>query len=134
MIPEFKQFILPVLQFLGDGKSHTIKECTNNIQQIFSLSNEEMEQLLPSGSEGIVKNRTNWALTYLKKSGLAYSEKRGIFQITKSGKELLKNPLLPPPHCSPPTPSVPSPPPKPTTHSNITLHSKKSIPNSQMTY
>ncbi len=51
-----------------------------------------MEQLLPSGSEGIVKNRTNWALTYLKKSGLAYSEKRGIFQITKSGKELLKNP------------------------------------------
>ena len=95
MIPEFKQFILPVLQFLGDGKSHTIKECTNNIQQVFSLSNEDMEQLLPSGSEGIVKNRTNWALTYLKKSGLAYSEKRGIFQITKIGEELLKNPPNP---------------------------------------
>lgn len=95
MIPEFKQFILPVLQFLGDGKSHTIKECTNNIQQIFSLSNEEMEQLLPSGSEGIVKNRTNWALTYLKKAGLVFSEKRGIFQITKTGEELLKNPPNP---------------------------------------
>ena len=95
MIPEFKQFILPVLQFLGDGKSHTIKECTNNIQQKFSLSNEEMEQLLPSGSEGIVKNRTNWALTYLKKSGLAHSEKRGIFQITKPGEDLLKNPPNP---------------------------------------
>ncbi len=95
MIPEFKQFILPVLRFLGDGKSHTIKECTNNIQQIFSLSDEEMEQLLPSGSEGVVKNRTNWALTYLKKSGLAYSEKRGIFQITRTGEDLLKNPPNP---------------------------------------
>jgi len=95
MIPEFKQFILPVLRFLGDGKSHTIKECTNNIQQIFSLSDEEMEQLLPSGSEGVVKNRTNWALTYLKKSGLAYSEKRGIFQITRTGEALRKNPPNP---------------------------------------
>jgi len=95
MIPEFKQFILPVLKYLGDGKSHTIKECTSNIQQVFSLSNEDMEQMLPSGSEGMVRNRTNWALTYLKKAGLAYSEKRGIFQITKSGIELLKNPPNP---------------------------------------
>ena len=51
--------------------------------------------MLPSGSEGMVRNRTNWALTYLKKAGLAYSEKRGIFQITKSGEELLKNPPNP---------------------------------------
>lgn len=95
MIPEFKQFILPVLQFLNDGKSHMIKKCTEHIQQEFSLTDEEMEQMLPSGSEGIVKNRTSWALTYLKKAGLVHSEKRGIFQITKSGEEFLKNPPNP---------------------------------------
>lgn len=95
MIPEFKQFILPVLQYLNDGKSHTVKECTEHIQQVFSLKEEDIEQLLPSGTVGVVRNRTQWALTYLKKAGLAHSEKRGLFQITKSGEELLKNPPNP---------------------------------------
>ena len=92
MIPEFKQFILPVLQFLNDGKDHTVKECTEHIQHVFSLTGEDMEQLLPSGTVGVVKNRTQWALTYLKKAGLTLSEKRGVFQISETGKKLLENP------------------------------------------
>lgn len=92
MIPEFKQFILPVLQFLKDGKSHTVKECTEHIKQAFSLTDDDMEQLLPSGTVGVVKNRTQWALTYLKKASLTHSEKRGVFQISEMGIKLLENP------------------------------------------
>ena len=92
MIPEFKQFILPVLQSLKNGKIHTVNECSNNIQQTFSLTEEDMEQLLPSGTVGVVKNRTQWALTYLKRAGLASSEKRGEYHISPEGEKLLKNP------------------------------------------
>jgi len=46
--------------------------------------------LLPSGQQGIFKNRTGWARTYLKKAGLLEAPKRGIFKITDRGLQTLR--------------------------------------------
>lgn len=92
MIPEFKYFALPVLSYLSDGANHTIADCLPRMKEVFSLSDEEMQELLPSGASTIVKSRTQWSLTYLKHAGLVKSEKRGVYSITEDGRELLKNP------------------------------------------
>ena len=92
MIPEFKYFALPVLRHLSDGKNYTIADCLPMIKGVFSLTDEEMEELLPSKAYTIVKSRTQWSLTYLKQAGLVKSEKRGGYSITADGVELLKNP------------------------------------------
>ena len=92
MIPEFKDFILPVLQSLNDGKTHTVKDCTLAMKHNFSLTEEDMDKLIPSGIISVVKSRTQWSLTYLKRAGLAMSKKRGEYKISDEGEKLLMNP------------------------------------------
>lgn len=43
----------------------------------FGLSNEEREQLLPSGKQRVLHNRIHWAKTYLTKAGLLESPSAG---------------------------------------------------------
>ena len=59
----------------------------------FSLSDTERAELLPSGQQGVFKNRIGWAKSYLKKAGLIEALKRGVFKITDRGvKTLATNP------------------------------------------
>ncbi len=53
------------------------------------MSEEDRTKLLPSGQQPIFYNRVGWARTYLKKAGLLEDPKRGYFQITNRGKEVL---------------------------------------------
>lgn len=53
------------------------------------MSDEELKQLLPSGTQGVFVNRVGWARTYLQKAGLLASPGRGQFQITLAGQALL---------------------------------------------
>ena len=46
--------------------------------------------MLPSGQQTIVDNRIGWARTYLKKAGLITQPKRGLFQITERGQNVLR--------------------------------------------
>lgn len=56
------------------------------------LSDEEREQLLPSGKQRVLHNRIHWAKFYLTKAGLLESPKRGRFVITAAGQQVLANP------------------------------------------
>jgi restriction system protein len=53
------------------------------------LSDEERNELLPSGGQGVFNNRVHWARTYLKQAGLLDAPRRGYFQITDRGLSLL---------------------------------------------
>ena len=88
-IPDYETVMLPLMQFVADGKDHTINEATNHLSDLFKLTPEEREQRIPSGQSSYVKNRTGWAKTYLKKAGLLSSPKRGVIQITDRGREVL---------------------------------------------
>lgn len=50
-IPDFQSIMLPLLKFAADGKEHSIQEAIDHISEVFKPSREEMNELLPSGSE-----------------------------------------------------------------------------------
>jgi len=89
-IPDYQTLMLPLLKIADDGKEHLLKESINILSEQFNLSDDDISALLPSGTQTIIYNRIGWARTYMKKAGLLTSPKRGHFQITEKGKELLK--------------------------------------------
>lgn len=88
-IPDYQTVMLPLLQFLKDGKEHNIGEVVESLVDQFMLSTEERQQLLGSGQQTIIRNRAGWARTYLKKPGLLESTRRGFFRITDRGLSVL---------------------------------------------
>jgi len=89
-IPDYQEIMLPLLKFAGDKKEHSIREAIEHISQVFNLSEDEKRELLPSGQQTIITNRTAWARTYLKMAGLLDSPKRSYFRITDLGLNVLK--------------------------------------------
>ena len=83
--------MLPLLEFAGDNKPHSINDAAEALAKRFNLTQEEQDNLLPSGKQEIFRNRVGWARTYLKKSGLIDYSERGIFCITPRGLFVLKN-------------------------------------------
>jgi restriction system protein len=55
----------------------------------FNVSAEEAEELLPSGTQRRLDNRIAWALSHMVQAGLLTRPRRGVTEITKTGKELL---------------------------------------------
>ena len=90
-VPEFQNFMLPILRIFEDKKEHNIKECKNAVINFFDLNEDEIKELVPSGKQTLVENRVYWSLTYLKKSLLLKTVNRGIYSITKRGIELLNS-------------------------------------------
>lgn len=93
-IPDFQTIMLPLLQLSSDDNVHYIHDAVNQLADDFELTEEERTKLLPSGQQPIFYNRVGWSRTYLKKAGLLEDPKRGYFQITDRGREILEdNPL-----------------------------------------
>ncbi len=90
-IPDFQSIMLPLLKFAADGKEHSIHEAIDHMSEVFNLSREEMNELLPSGSEPQIDNRTRWARFYLGKAALLESARRGYFKITERGRQMLSS-------------------------------------------
>lgn len=91
-IPNFRTFMLPLLRLSSDEKIHSLQEATKSLASEFKLTEAEIAEILPSGRSTTYYNRVAWAATYLRKAGLLNSTGRGLFQITKRGLDVLKNP------------------------------------------
>jgi len=89
-IPDFQSIMLPLLKFAEDEKEHSIREAINYISRFFQLTNQERKELLASGQQTVIANRTGWARTYLKKAGLLEYSKRGHLRITERGLDVLE--------------------------------------------
>lgn len=93
-IPDYQTCMLPFLRFLGDRKEHSLREAEEFLGENFKLTAAERAELLPSGQQGIFRNRIGWARTYLKKACLIEAPKRGVFKITERGLKILSaNPV-----------------------------------------
>jgi restriction system protein len=90
-IPDYQAIMLPILKFAEDRQEHSLRETVNVLSNQFNLTEDEKNELLPSGGEGRFYNRVSWARTYLKKAGLLNYPRRGFFIITSRGLELLSN-------------------------------------------
>ncbi|MGD0462449.1 MAG: restriction endonuclease [Tepidisphaeraceae bacterium] len=91
-IPEFQEFILPLLKFAGDGRDHTIAEARDALSATLSIDAKDRQELLPSGTQTRFDNRVTWARTYLTKAVLLTRLGRGAFKITERGQSVLHNP------------------------------------------
>jgi restriction system protein len=88
-IPDYQSCMLPFLRFLQDGLEHSLRDSEEALAEYFQLTPTERAQLLPSGQQGLFKNRVGWARTYLKKAGLLEAPRRGVFKITARGAKIL---------------------------------------------
>ena len=90
-IPDFQSLMLPLLKVVADGREYRLRDVVELLAEEFHLTDEERQQLLPSGRYPTFDNRIAWAKTYLKKAGLIDQPRRAYFQITERGQEVLKN-------------------------------------------
>lgn len=90
-VPDYQQFMLPLLRILGDGKEHTVDEYVDRLAIQFGLSADDRRELLPSGRQTKLRNRVGWAATYLSKAGLLTRTGRGRIRITERGREVLSS-------------------------------------------
>ncbi|MEI8375519.1 MAG: restriction endonuclease [Planctomycetota bacterium] len=88
-IPDFQSIMLPLLQILGDCQDHVMQEVTKATADKCQLTEQEMQQMLPSGQTTVIANRVGWAKTYLKNAGLLVQPNRGVVRITEDGKNAL---------------------------------------------
>ncbi|MCF7953932.1 MAG: winged helix-turn-helix domain-containing protein, partial [Spirochaetales bacterium] len=63
-LPNYQQFLYPVLKIVKEGKGCSLKETYEPIADQLGISQEERQELLPSGRQQIYKNRIGWAKTY----------------------------------------------------------------------
>lgn len=89
MIPEFKSFFNPTLEFFNDGDTHAKKEVSLFNAKYFDLSEDDLKETTSKGSSLKYKNRSEWAVTYLYHAGLLERKKRGMYTITDEGKKIL---------------------------------------------
>ena len=91
-IPDYQTLMLPVLTCLSDGRTRVVRDVVEELADKFRLTDEDRAQLLPSGGTLTFASRVGWAKTYLKKAGLLTQPKRGVVQLSPTGKELLASP------------------------------------------
>ncbi len=90
MIPNYQAIMLPLLKEVQNKKEYRLNDIIELLADKFNLTEEDKKELLPSGQSFLFANRVGWARTYLKKSGLLDSPKRGYITITQRGLNVLK--------------------------------------------
>lgn len=92
-IPDYQTLMLPVLRAAGDGQEARISEVVERLADDLGLTEDERQELLPSGKQTLFSNRVHWAKTYLTKAGLLELTRRAHFRITDRGKAALAEAL-----------------------------------------
>ena len=90
-LPKYNELYIPLLTAIQDGNVYTMKEIKEKVSRALSLTEEELSERLPSGTQTVYDNRIGWAKTYLKKAGLVESPQRAHVVITPEGKRMLES-------------------------------------------
>ena len=88
-VPQFQKYFLPFLEIVKDKKEHTINELIERLADYFNLSNEDKNELVPSGRDTRHANRVKWTRTYFKKASLVESVGKAKVKITQRGLDIL---------------------------------------------
>jgi restriction system protein len=91
MIPDFQSIMLPMLRLLDDGSEQQLSAVREQLATEFGLTDEEQEELLPSGRQTVFSNRVAWASVHLDKAGLLEKPQRGWMRVTDRDKTVLES-------------------------------------------
>lgn len=89
-IPDFQSMMLPLLKFFSSQEEHSQKQANDNLAHHFNLTETELSELIPSGTQSLFTNRISWAISYLKMASLITRTRHGHYKITENGINLLK--------------------------------------------
>jgi restriction system protein len=87
-VPDYQTLMKPVLRASAKGERH-ISDVVKKLDAEFALTPEERATLLLSGKQTKFANRVHWARSYLKQAGLVKNTRRGYFEISQAGREVL---------------------------------------------
>lgn len=90
VLPKYNELMKPLLLVINDGEVHVFGEVIATLAHKLNLSEEDLNEKLPSGNQSVFKNRVGWAKTYLKKAGLVDSPARATIVITDAGKKVVE--------------------------------------------
>ena len=93
-VPGYQEFMFPILKCLYDRKPYHKKKICEKMIEVFNLTQEQLDERLPSQAEPTYINRVGWAITYMKKAGLIDSPTRACYVITDEGKKLVDNNVI----------------------------------------
>jgi restriction system protein len=79
MIPDYQSLMLPLLKFVNEQREFSVQECINFLAKTFNLSEEELNEWLPSKKQKIFYNRVYWAKAHLKMAGGFRKHKKRFF-------------------------------------------------------
>jgi restriction system protein len=91
-VPDFQSLMMPLLRTAADGRERSLAEARDALSDEFKLSDADRGELLPSGRQSKFSNRVAWAKSYLQQAGLLLSPRRGHFQVSDRGRDVLKAP------------------------------------------
>jgi restriction system protein len=95
MIPDYQSLMLPLLKFISDGEIHNTHDAVNYLAKEINLTEDELNEWLPSKKQKTYVNRIHWAKAHLKMAGAIENISKGNFKITGRGKSILEmNPLV----------------------------------------
>jgi restriction system protein len=81
--------MLPVLRDLADRQPRNRASILQAAADHFALPEADRLELLSSGKMTVLRSRVGWALSYMKQARLLESPKRGVYQITSRGLDVL---------------------------------------------
>ncbi|MCY3879364.1 MAG: restriction endonuclease [Rhodobacteraceae bacterium] len=90
-VPDFESLMLPTLKAFAGRNETPISAIRAQVANSQGLSNDDVLELLPSGRQKVFVNRVSWAVIYLERAGLLQRIKRGVYQLTQDGNQLLSD-------------------------------------------
>jgi restriction system protein len=88
-IPDFQTMMLPFLKAASDGSERSVHYFVDVLAKEFNVSQEELDEFLPSSKQTRFFNRVGWVKTHLTKAGLMELTHRPLYKISERGKEVL---------------------------------------------
>ena len=88
-IPDYQSLMLPVLTYAATGEVR-MPDIAAKIADDLHLTENDRQEMLPSGRQLLFYNRLAWAKFHMSKAGLIDAPSRGKFVASKAGKDLLR--------------------------------------------
>jgi restriction system protein len=87
-VPSYDRLFNPTLDALHKlGGSASIEELVDEVARLLALSDSDLAETIPNGTQSRFEYRLAWARSYLKAFGLLQNSERGVWSLTARGKE-----------------------------------------------
>lgn len=87
-IPSYEKLMPFILDYSQEERR--VSESVPHFCDLFNLTDDERQTLIPSGTQPLINNRIHWAITYLVQAKLIERPRRGYYKITSSGRSVLE--------------------------------------------